>query len=140
MKSQLSLFESTDCHWICYAPEYASKVQPWLDARPMKSNAIDAIKDIIHEEQVPLFPYDRPYDKAINEPAMVLHTSGSTGIPKPIICRHGMLTVMDAYHRIPEFSGFPCFLKAFSDRTTKVLCASMLRLISPKMMNPAVVP
>ncbi|KAI7968613.1 hypothetical protein EIK77_006632 [Talaromyces pinophilus] len=123
MKSQLSLFESTDCQWICYAPEYASKVQPWLDARPMKSNAIDAIKDIIHEEQVPLFPYDRPYDKAINEPAMVLHTSGSTGIPKPIICRHGMLTVMDAYHRIPEFSGFPCFLKAFSDRTTKVLCA-----------------
>lgn len=125
MESQLSLFEGTDCRWICYAPEYESMVQPWINARPMKASSIGSLNSVLDTEEVAPFVYEKSLDQVATEPAMVLHTSGSTGTPKPIICRHGMIAVSDAYHNRPEFSGYPHLWKKFQDQTSRVICTSM---------------
>lgn len=35
-----------------------------------------------------MFPYGKTLETAATEPLMVVHTSGSTGIPKPLIMTH----------------------------------------------------
>lgn len=40
-------------------------------------------------------PYDVPFEKARFHPLAVLHTSGSTGIPKPITVRQGSAAIVD---------------------------------------------
>lgn len=35
------------------------------------------------------FPYSKTYEEAHDEPVVVLHTSGTTGFPKPIVLTHG---------------------------------------------------
>lgn len=57
------------------------------------------------QKEVPHFPYDKTFEEAEWDPVVVLHTSGSTGLPKPIIAKVGMLSVGDAYIELPEFQG-----------------------------------
>ncbi|KAI0016851.1 nonribosomal peptide synthetase [Xylariomycetidae sp. FL0641] len=66
------------------------------------------------EHDVTPFPYNPTFEDAEWDPLLVLHTSGSTGIPKPIVCRHGMLAIGDAYHNVPDWEGRPTFVKGFA--------------------------
>lgn len=36
----------------------------------------------------PSYPYEKSFEQARTEPLVVLHTSGTTGLPKPIIWTH----------------------------------------------------
>ena len=38
------------------------------------------------------FPFDKSFEDARNEPLVVLHTSGTTGLPRPIIWTHDWAT------------------------------------------------
>ncbi|KAJ5280023.1 hypothetical protein N7478_005395 [Penicillium angulare] len=122
IESQMSLFEATDCQFILHTEEYDEAIKPWLGARPMKSSAIGAISDMLNVETVPSFPYHKSFEDIRDKPAFILHTSGSTGIPKPIICRHGVLSLADAYRNRPDFAGYRHIIKAFSQMATKILC------------------
>ncbi|KAI9043969.1 putative NRPS-like enzyme [Aspergillus affinis] len=50
----------------------------FLDANIGKNNLLTNV-------DVPAYPYEKTFEEARNEPAFALHTSGSTGIPKPLI-------------------------------------------------------
>lgn len=51
---------------------------------------------------------------------VVLHTSGSTGMPKPIVLRQGTFAIGDAFHDMPNYQGAQFFLKEFADRGKKI--------------------
>lgn len=51
------------------------------------------------------YPYLKTFAEARLEPLAVLHTSGSTGVPKPVIMVHGTLSCIDAYRLIPSLGG-----------------------------------
>lgn len=125
IESQLSLFEASNCQWIIHTSDYAKIVEPWLSYRSMKSSLIHSVSDILSEEHVPPFPYNRPLGDIRTKPAFVLHTSGTTGTPKPIICRHGVVSLSDAYHERPEFAGYSHVLKVFTETANRILCTSM---------------
>ena len=44
--------------------------------------------DELLRTQYPMFPFEKTLATAGNEPLMILHTSGSTGIPKPLHWTH----------------------------------------------------
>ncbi|GAB1312341.1 Male sterility, NAD-binding [Madurella fahalii] len=47
---------------------------------------IPPLEALLHEsDHASLYPYDKSFDVARHDPVLVLHTSGSTGIPKPMI-------------------------------------------------------
>ncbi|KAI0483351.1 hypothetical protein GGR56DRAFT_686675 [Xylariaceae sp. FL0804] len=50
------------------------------------------------------YPYEKTFEEARNEPVVVLHSSGSTGLPKPITLTHGSLAVLDNDHNLSELS------------------------------------
>jgi acyl-CoA synthetase (AMP-forming)/AMP-acid ligase II len=52
------------------------------------------------------FPYEKQtYQKAKNTPILVLHSSGSTGLPKPVVMTHGTFAVLDNERNLPEVPG-----------------------------------
>ena len=82
------------------------------------------------------YEYAKTFAQARYEPFAVFHTSGSTGIPKPVVMTHGTFAAMDACQLIPRwggkatyiecmrgtrfFSGFPLFHTAGCSHLFKV--------------------
>ncbi|KAK3492004.1 uncharacterized protein B0T23DRAFT_404154 [Neurospora hispaniola] len=99
-EAQVNLFELTNCNVLVFDQSYKATVQPWLHEREMT-----AILALPADEWFPAdqedFPYNKTFEEAEWDPLMVLHTSGSTGFPKPIVARQGMLAVADQFHNLP---------------------------------------
>jgi acyl-coenzyme A synthetase/AMP-(fatty) acid ligase len=92
----------------------------------MKAVVVGPAERWLSEEEVPHFPYNKTFEEAEWDRLVVLHTSGSTGIPKPIVCRQGMLAIGDAYHDLPDWQGTQPWVRKFSE--------------SERMLNPSVSP
>lgn len=60
-------------------------VQPWLEERHMETFEVDSLESWFSMVEVPHVPFNRTFEQAEWEPLCVLHTSGSTGLPKPIL-------------------------------------------------------
>ncbi|KAK8080922.1 Non-canonical non-ribosomal peptide synthetase FUB8 [Apiospora hydei] len=114
MEGQLNLFDKTDCHMLAYSESHRTMVQPWLEKRHMHSLEVASYDDWFPKEDVPVFHWSKTWEEGRWEPLCVLHTSGSTGLPKPIVCKHGLLAVGDAFHNCPEWQGTDTFLKQFN--------------------------
>lgn len=71
----------------------------------MRAIDVGGIPSWFPENDVPHFPYTKSFEEAEWDPVVVLHTSGSTGLPKPIIAQVGMLSIGDAYHDLPAWQG-----------------------------------
>ncbi|KAK2030283.1 thioester reductase domain-containing protein [Colletotrichum zoysiae] len=108
-EGQINLFEKTDCRIIYFASSFADVVQPLLEERPMDAVVAASPDDWLCDDEVPHVPYDKTFEEARRDPVVVLHTSGSTGLPKPIVARAGMMAIGDAFHTIGDFRGSePC--------------------------------
>ncbi|KAK4464967.1 hypothetical protein QBC42DRAFT_262241, partial [Cladorrhinum samala] len=121
-EGQLNLFEQADCHIIWFDPSFKSMVQPWLDERPdMISTMTFPVDQWFPQETVEPYPYNKTFEEAEWEPLVVLHTSGSTGFPKPIVCVHGMLAIGDKYHDLEPWEGRTIWCEEVARRTTRCL-------------------
>jgi acyl-coenzyme A synthetase/AMP-(fatty) acid ligase len=91
---------------------------------------IPTLDALLHEsDHAPPYPYDKSFDAARSDPVFVLHTSGSTGIPKPMVytnefvwriykantlpARPGAERVDDYFLRGEFFSFLPAFHVSF---------------------------
>lgn len=90
---QLSLFEATRCNALYYSESMSAAISPCLDQLSMQSFTIESLDHFLNVESSP-FPYNRSIDQSRFDPLVVLHTSGSTGIPKPIVVKQGSLYVL----------------------------------------------
>lgn len=61
-------------------------------------------------DNVELFPFPLSWEEAKNKPFCVLHTSGSTGIPKPVFVTYGTFACNDAHQLIPSLGGKPTLI------------------------------
>ena len=71
----------------------------------MKTMFFPGLDYFLQDDTVEHYPYLKTFAEARLEPLVVLHTSGSTGIPKPVIVAHGTLSCIDAYRLIPSLGG-----------------------------------
>ncbi len=67
--------------------------------------AYPAFQDLL-QGQSAHFPYELPsWETAKNDPIVVLHSSGSTGLPKTIAMTHGSFSVLDHERILPAGAG-----------------------------------
>ncbi|EFZ01783.1 AMP-binding enzyme [Metarhizium robertsii] len=104
LEGQISLLKATNCSTIYFAEGYSETILPWLERHPMRIVQAAAPQVWLESETVPL-PYHRSYEDGRWDPQVVLHTSGSTGIPKPVVVRQGSFAVFDGLRNGPEFHG-----------------------------------
>lgn len=100
----LSLLETTKCQTLLSAPE--AKVGHILEKCDMRHIVIKTFDDWLAHESVDHYPYEKTFEEAAHDPFIVIHTSGSTGLPKPITLYHGGLATTDAHHLMPTLDGY----------------------------------
>lgn len=97
--------EQTNSSKIYYAKEVERIVNGIAASKPeLELAAIESLDELL-EAEAPLFPYHPNFDEAVRHPVVVLHSSGSTGLPKPVIMTHGTFTVMDNDRNFPTVEG-----------------------------------
>src|SRR5947199_10791814 len=95
--------------------------------KPLHYNMTSAVVGPVERwlsEEMPHLPYNKTFGEAEWNPLVVLHTSGSVGIPKPIVYRQGILTIIDAYHDLPDWQDNQSSIRKLSE--------------SERMLNPSV--
>ncbi|EQK99859.1 Male sterility, NAD-binding protein [Ophiocordyceps sinensis CO18] len=115
----VSLFEATDCNAFYYAEASRQLVQTWTKKRPMLVFEAPSAHALLNAEPQP-FPYSRSFEEAQWEPMVVLHTSGSTGIPKPIVVKQGSFALADAFRFLPMSHGAKFSMQEWSDRSKRL--------------------
>ncbi|KAM0490540.1 hypothetical protein ACHAP8_011445 [Fusarium lateritium] len=117
---QLSLFENTRCHVLYCTESTRPMMQPCLDKRLMQVLTIDTLDYLLNTSAAP-FPYDRSIDQSRWDPLVVLHTSGSTGIPKPILVRQGTFCAFENMLKKGPHQGCPFALADWGEKGVKTL-------------------
>ncbi|KAK5634975.1 hypothetical protein RRF57_010687 [Xylaria bambusicola] len=70
----------------------------------------------LDEKPAKVIPYTKTFEEVKNDPFCILHTSGSTGIPKPVPITYGSYGSMDAQLLIPSLGYKPTFLTCVQDK------------------------
>lgn len=82
-----SLVEAIDCRILLTSNPRSPVVQRIIVAHPIQvlhSPSLDEL--LVHTD--PRYPYSKTFAEARNEPLLVVHTSGTTAVPKPIAYSH----------------------------------------------------
>lgn len=107
VQGALAVLEATKCDIWVKASEVAavSLVKDVLQQRPMKLLELPLLDELLDAETTEPFPYTKTFEEASTDPFCYLHTSGSTGVPKPIPWSHGLIGTMDAVRLLPPTEG-----------------------------------
>lgn len=106
LKAHLSLLERTECNIFLLSKAAPSIVEKIVENRQMNTVSFPGLDYFLQlDTVVDHYPYLKTFAEARLEPLAVLHTSGSTGVPKPVIMVHGTLSCIDAYRLIPSLGG-----------------------------------
>ncbi|KKK24685.1 transferase family protein [Aspergillus rambellii] len=99
----LAVLEATACNIWVNAGEVspAPLVKEILQKRAMNVLQLPLLDELLDAASTEPFPYTKTFDEAINDPFCFLHTSGTTGVPKPIPWSHGLIGTMDAVRLLP---------------------------------------
>lgn len=105
LEAQLNLFDKTGCDLLFHEQQYGPMVQPWVDGRPgMRGVAVAPFDEWMADGVAP-FPYTKTFAEAEHDPLVALHTSGTTGLPKPVVLRQGMIASNDLHRLVPARNG-----------------------------------
>jgi acyl-coenzyme A synthetase/AMP-(fatty) acid ligase len=91
LEAYISLLEKTECDIFLTPPNFPlPAVKQILAARPMRHVEVADFRFWLShngdgDAGVKPYPYTKTFSEAKDEPFLVLHTSGSTGLPKPIM-------------------------------------------------------
>ncbi|KAG5746391.1 hypothetical protein H9Q70_010912 [Fusarium xylarioides] len=107
IEAALGLLEATKCalwvHPVDYPPyPLVERIQ---ETRELRILEIPTVTELLDASSSPHYPYTKTYDEAMGDPFCILHTSGTTGLPKPIYLSNGLLATMDAARILPPFEG-----------------------------------
>ncbi|KAF4633769.1 hypothetical protein G7Y89_g4340 [Cudoniella acicularis] len=96
-EGHLALLDSLQCNKILVSETLPSTVQNIISRREFRTILIPSLRELFTTHPVPSYPYTKTFIQARLDPFVVLHTSGSTGFPKPVVLTHGSITQVDAF-------------------------------------------
>lgn len=103
LEGHLNVLEGVNCQVFLRAKE--TNIEPILNERPMNSWVVPELETLLNE-LVDIYPYTKTFEEACMDPCLVLHTTGSTGLPKPVIWKVGILSTYEAWRTIPPVDGY----------------------------------
>ncbi|PYI07034.1 acetyl-CoA synthetase-like protein [Aspergillus sclerotiicarbonarius CBS 121057] len=95
-----SLFKRLNCTKLVAPVPRPPPVTAILEAQTLDVLDVPSVEDLVNKDY-PHFEFTKAYPEAAGETLAVIHTSGSTGVPKPIFwthgtaCKHMHMTALD---------------------------------------------
>ncbi|TVY78498.1 Non-canonical non-ribosomal peptide synthetase FUB8 [Lachnellula suecica] len=96
-----ALFEEASVSIVISDTTHAPLVARLQEHRQLRHLVVSDLNHLLGEDLVDNIPFDGDFDSYRFKPLVLLHTSGSTGLPKIVTIRHGFVSVTDAYHLLP---------------------------------------
>jgi acyl-coenzyme A synthetase/AMP-(fatty) acid ligase len=90
IRAQENLFAFASCKTLITTSPQPVQLQPMIAALASMGIQVLELPNIseIAEKSHPHFPFEKTFETARNDPIIVLHTSGTTELPKPIVWTH----------------------------------------------------
>ncbi len=98
------MLQGVDCQIFLRAQE--TNVEHIVSKRSMRTEIVPQLEELLDESPVETYPYTKTFGDARMDPCLVLHTTGSTGLPKPITWKVGILSTYEAWRTIPPVAGY----------------------------------
>ena len=85
--AQLNLIRLVNCKTMLVPEARPPAIDGILDSCEMRVHQIPSLEELFDQDH-PHYPFNKTFEQARSEPLIVLHTSGTTGLPKPIVWTH----------------------------------------------------
>lgn len=107
VEGALAVLDAAECNIWIQSKEQSSVplVGEFLNRRTMRLLQLPEVDELIDTKASKPFPYTRTFDEVAQEPFCILHTSGTTGVPKPVLWSHALIGTMDAVRLLPPTDG-----------------------------------
>ncbi|KAF2764178.1 acetyl-CoA synthetase-like protein [Teratosphaeria nubilosa] len=107
VEGALAVLSAADCHiWVQPSQQQpTSLIEQCLEKRPMRVLEMPTLAELFDAESTEPFPYEKSFQDVARQPFCILHTSGTTGVPKPVPWSHGLVGTMDAVRLLPPVEG-----------------------------------
>ena len=115
-EGQVNLFNKTSCDVLITTP--SNKVREYIDERPMRLLYIPELAKLLEPGEVPRYKFPKKFEEAKGDPFLVLHTSGSTSLPKPVFIPHSWVCGVDMMQELEPHDGHNATFKSFSGKRT----------------------
>ncbi|APA11657.1 hypothetical protein sscle_08g064270 [Sclerotinia sclerotiorum 1980 UF-70] len=109
LEAHVKLLKDYRCENFLFAGDSPSSckivngIQNQIDLRTI---AVPTLNHFLHPSfDAPHYEYSATYDEARFQPFVAMHTSGTTGIPKPIVIPQGVITGLDASQKASSLFG-----------------------------------
>ena len=114
LEGHIALFRSTKCSKVLVGS--GTNINSITSSLDLQVRQISSLEECFNEEKVDVYPFTETWETASKDPIAVLHTSGSTGIPKPIVITHEHMAAVDKYHFLPSVDGQPYSISLFENK------------------------
>lgn len=109
----LNVLEKSDCQIFLSAKE--TRIEHILSQRKMQTAVVPELEELLDETLVPAYPYTKTFAEARKDPCLTLHTTGSTGLPKPITWKLEILSTYEAWRTIPSMGEYISMTEVYQE-------------------------
>nr|AIT18914.1 chitinase [Hirsutella thompsonii] len=112
VSAHIDLFNAVDCSILATVEPRPPVVNHILSEHSIQVLSLPTLQELLNAQVTP-FPYAKTYAEARCDPFLVIHTSGSTGSPKPVTYTHEMFMRSINGIRLPAPSGYKSMSQLF---------------------------
>ncbi|TGO65714.1 hypothetical protein BCON_0001g00280 [Botryotinia convoluta] len=126
-EGNISLFNALDCHVLANTNQVPLRIPVLLNSMPkLRTITVPNVNELL-DKSYKHFPFSKTFNEAKNEPLVCLHTSGTTGLPKPVIYSHDFVST---YMRMAQLASL-----RDSNREKKCTKAHDINALSESLAN-----
>ena len=97
-QAHVSLLKELHCRHLFTGDDMPQVISSIRRQTEIQQTAVPAQEEWLNDEPSEPYLYEKTFKEASYEPFVIVHTSGSTGLPKPIVVPHGAIAASDAYN------------------------------------------